>query len=295
MTADRKLIVNGDDFGLTPGINGGIVDAHRHGILTSASILANAPATAEAVAIARRTPTLAVGCHLALVDGEPLSPPSAIPTLVRDQCFRPTWGSFIAAATTGRISTTDVERELTAQIDRLVSSGVRLSHLDAHKHVHAYPPVFAIVAGLVKRFGIRRVRVPWERPAFTLVLGHAFTPTPCRQAMENVALTWWALRDLRIAARAGLRAPKFVGRVLTGVFTPASFESLLANLPAGVSELMVHPGYVDEALDRVRTRLREQRADEVSLLTAASTWEVVARTGITLVTQELSEPHAHAS
>ena len=296
MTRDRTVIVNGDDFGLTPGINAGILDAHRHGILTSASIFASAPATAEAIAIAKRTPTLGVGCHLTLVDGEPLSPPSTIPTIVYAGRFRATWGSLIADALRGRVSLVEIERELTAQIERLVTSGVRLSHLDAHKHVHAYPPIFRIVVRLARRFGIERVRVPWERPALTLACRHAFDGKSRRQALENLALTWWALADMRAAADAGLQVPRFFGRVLTGLFTPASFVSLLAALPPGTSEVMMHPGYVDASLDRVRTRLRAERAAEVSLLTSTAAWDAVARAGLTLVTHDpLSEPHSHAS
>ncbi|HZT75727.1 MAG TPA: ChbG/HpnK family deacetylase [Vicinamibacterales bacterium] len=297
MTATRRLIVNGDDFGLTPGVNAGIVDAHRRGILTSASVFANAPATAEALAIARRTPSLGVGCHLALVDGEPLSPPSTIPTLLRDGRFRPTWTSFAAAVLARRIRMDQVERELSAQIDRVRSSGVRPSHLDAHKHVHACPPVFAVVVALAKRFGIPRVRIPWERPAAALAFRVGTVSGARRQALENLALTPWAWRDARLLAAAGLeRAPWFLGRVLTGLFDADSFAALLASTPPGTSELMMHPGYVDAALHGVRTRLRSARAREVALLTSADARRAIERAGIILVTHRPhSEPHSHAS
>src|SRR5262249_24043527 len=94
----RALIGKPDDFGLTPGVNAGIVDAHTRGILTSASIFANAAATGHAIQLARRTPTLGIGCHLALVDAEPVLPSSRLPTLAPDGHFRPTWRAFIADA-----------------------------------------------------------------------------------------------------------------------------------------------------------------------------------------------------
>src|SRR5260370_16527970 len=100
----RALIVNGDDFGLTPGVNAGILDAHVRGILTSASLFANAPATEDAIRIARRSPTLGVGCHLTLVDGHPTLPPSQIPTLPPAGQFLPTWAAFISPAMTPPIS-----------------------------------------------------------------------------------------------------------------------------------------------------------------------------------------------
>ena len=297
MNTVRRLIVNGDDFGLTPGVNAGFVEAHGHGILTSASLFANAPATAEAVAIARRSPALAVGVHLTLVDGEPLSPPSTIPSLVVDGRFRPTWGSFIGAMLGRRISLAEIERELAAQIDRVRSGGIRPSHLDGHKHVHAYPPIFAIVARLAKRFDIPRVRIPWERPAAALVWRELRRPPARRQALENLALGSWAMRDRRLLAAHGLpQAPRFLGRVLTGLFDRQSFTALLAAVPPGTSELMMHPGYADAGLQRVRTRLRAERAREVELLTAPSTRDAVVRAGITLVGgYPHSETHSHAS
>jgi len=151
----RSLVVNADDFGLTVGVNNGILDAHDGGILTSASVFANAPATADAIGCARVRPSL---------DGRPMLPPNRVPTLVEDDGrFRASWKPFIVACLRGRVKYEEVERELSAQIERLYSEGIRLTHLDAHKHVHAFPPVFAIVAKLAVRFRIPVVRVPYER------------------------------------------------------------------------------------------------------------------------------------
>ena len=279
----RALIVNGDDFGLTAGVNAGILDAHTRGILTSASLFANAPATADAVAIAARTPTLAVGCHLTLVDGEPVLPASEVPRLAPAGRFRPTWGAFIRDAMLGRIPRREIEKELAAQIERLHAAGLRLTHLDSHKHVHAYPPVFAIVADLAARFGVPRVRVPCERPVLATLASHARRAGVRRQAIENAMLAPWCARDRAILERRGLPpAPAFLGRALTGLFTPASFRTLIERVAVGRTELMMHPGYADAALDRVRTRLRRQRADEVALLTDPSVRDLIGRIGVVL-------------
>jgi hopanoid biosynthesis associated protein HpnK len=292
----RALIVNADDFGLTPGVNAGILDAHLQGILTSASLFARAPATDEAIEIARRTPTLGVGCHLTLVDGHPTLPAADVPTLAPDGHFRPTWLAFIRAAMTGRVASTEIERELEAQVDCIRSNGIRVTHLDAHKHVHTYPPVFAIIARLARRFGIRAVRVPCERPPARLAARYAFIPKANRQALENLALAPWAWRARRILTREGLPpAASFFGRVLTGLFTSASFHAVLQSLPPGVSEMMMHPGYVDAALERVRTRLREARATEVSILTDPATLETIRREGIVLLNHADTETHSHVA
>jgi len=277
------LIVNGDDFGLTPGVNAGIVDAHVKGILTSASLFANAAATEGAIALAKETPTLAVGCHLTLVDGRPTLPPSALPTLAPDGDFRPTWRAFIRDAMLGRIRPDEIDRELHAQVERLVGAGLRLSHLDSHKHVHAYPPVFAIVARIARRFDIKTVRIPCEAPALLALRRSWGERGPRRQALENLALVPWSVRDRGILRAAGLPpAPAFLGRVLTGLFTPLSFRAALSRVADGVSELMMHPGYPDEALASVRTRLRRERADETALLTDPATRAVVSAEGIVL-------------
>ncbi len=287
MTVRPELVVNGDDFGLTPGVNAAMLDAHRRGVLTSVSLFANAPETVAAITLARRTATLGVGAHLALVDARPVLPPGQVATLLAsDGRFRQTWKAFIADALRGRISLAEVERELAAQMERLADAGIRLTHLDAHKHVHAWPPVFAIVVRLARRFGVEVVRVPFERPPFRLLAESVGQPAARRQALENIALWIWTRRDRQLALSEGLRVPNFVGRVHTGVLTPDALERMLVRLPAGVSELMTHPGYPDEALRRERTRLVESRATEAALLLAPRTRALVDR-HVSLVRHDL--------
>jgi len=290
----RALVVNGDDFGLTPGVNAGVLDAHARGILTSASLFANAPATADAIAIAGRTPSLGVGCHLALVDAAPVLDSRDLPTLAPAGRFRATWRAFIRDAAAGRIRPVEIERELAAQIERLLASGVTPTHLDSHKHVHAYPPVFAIVARLASAYGVATVRVPCEAPALRLVWQFAGVRGARRQAIENLALAPWCARDRRLLDAHGLPpARAFLGRVLTGLFTRESLAALLASAPDGVSELMMHPGYEDSALDAVRTRLRAERAVEVELLVDPAARALLRRAGIALMRNDRRPSAAH--
>jgi predicted glycoside hydrolase/deacetylase ChbG (UPF0249 family) len=275
--------VNADDLGLTQGVNDGIFDAHHHGILTSASLLANAPATADAIQRLRDRPTLGIGCHLALVDGEPTLPPGRVPTLVTDDGrFRKSWKPFIADCLRGRISLQDVERELVAQVDRLRSQAVALTHLDAHKHVHAFPPIFAIVARTAARFGIGVVRVPFEGGA--LRGGGRGTAL---QRFLNAAMWPWARRDRRLAEAHGLATFDFAGRIHTGLLSPDALSRILRSLAPGVTELMVHPGYVDDALRRLNTRLLASREVELQLLCAPETQALISDERIDLVRQDL--------
>ena len=290
-TTGRRLVVNADDLGLTAGVNDGIFDAHEHGILTSASLLANAPATADAVRRARSHPSLGLGAHLTLVDASPTLPPTRVPTLVQDDGrFRRSWKPFIVACLQGRVSLVEVEQELTAQVERLLGAGVKLTHLDAHKHVHAYPPIFAVVASLAVRFDIPVVRVPYERSSRPSVLRSDGRDrwTVRRQAWLN-AVTWpWARQNARTAASLGLSTPQFIGRIHTGVIDKAALHSMLRAIGPGVTELMVHPGYVDDALMRTSTRLLESRQQELGLLCSMATRALVAGERIELVRHDLT-------
>jgi predicted glycoside hydrolase/deacetylase ChbG (UPF0249 family) len=284
----RRLVVNADDLGLTVGVNDGIFDAHDHGILTSASLFAGAPATMDAIRRARSRPSLGLGAHLALVDGTPTLAPAQIPSLVEDDGrFRHSWKPFIVACLRGNVSLAEVELELTAQVERLRSAGVRLTHLDAHKHVHAYPPVFSIVARVAGRFGIPVVRVPYER--WMPIRGDAETGGTRRlQALLNAAMLPWARRDYRIAATHDLRTPGFVGRVHTGVLSANALAGIVRALQPGITELMVHPGYNDDELERTGTRLLESRQNELGLLTSLETRALLVGERVELLRHDLT-------
>lgn len=262
----RSLVVNADDLGLTVGVNDGIFDAHDRGIVTSASIFANAPATPDAIARSRSQPSLGVGVHLALVDGAPTLPPARVPTLVHgDGRFLTSWKPFIVRCLQGRVALNEVERELAAQVDRIRSEGLRVTHLDAHKHIHAFPPVFAIVVRLAAWFRIPVVRVPYER--WSPVWGDLWQRhVATRQSLLNLAMLPWARRNYRMAAAHGIRTPQFTGRTHTGVMSIEALVTTIRRLPPGVTELMVHPGHLDDALRQMPTRLLSSREQEIQLL-----------------------------
>jgi predicted glycoside hydrolase/deacetylase ChbG (UPF0249 family) len=267
----RTLVVNADDLGLTVGVNDGIFDAHDRGILTSASLMTHAPATADAIRRARTHPALGIGVHLTLVDGAPMLLPDRVPTLVQDDGrFHVSWRPFIVACLMGRVSLDDVERELTAQIEFATSNGITPTHLDSHKHVHLYPPVFEVVVRLAERFRIPVVRVPYER------------------TLADVPLALWAHQGYRFAASRRRATPRFVGRAMTGVMTVDSLETALRQLPAGHTELMVHPGYVDSALRHMATRLLASRETEVALLSSPRIAQLVSDEHVRLVSHDLT-------
>ena len=162
-----RLIVNADDFGLTPGINRAIAALHDAGAVTSATLMANGPAFEDAVALARARPTLGVGCHVVLTDGTPVCSPRTIPSLMaRDgHSFRPSLGSFLAALLTYHIDPGDIEREAVAQIRRLQQAGVPVTHLDTHKHTHAFPAVTRALLAAARAHRDRLDPQPFRDPS----------------------------------------------------------------------------------------------------------------------------------
>jgi predicted glycoside hydrolase/deacetylase ChbG (UPF0249 family) len=271
-----RLIVNADDFGLTAGVNRAILELHRAGVLTSATLMARAAATDEAIQMALSAPSLGVGCHVVLVDGEPvLSPLKEIPHLANpsDGRFRPSLIGFLNWLSRdsdrrwpfrGR-AIREIEAEASAQIALLQSRGLRLTHIDTHKHTHMFPAVLRPVLRAARAAGIRAVRNPFE-PAWSLCATRD-APWIRRTEVRLLRLLEPAFR--RIVAEEGFTTTDgILGVLATGTLDPLSTSSLLRNVPTGTWELMTHPGYNDADLARVRTRLRGSREVERESLLA---------------------------
>ena len=262
-----RLIVNADDFGLTSGVNRAIMELHAAGAVTSTSLMARGAATDEALALARATPSLGVGCHLTLVDGEPVLPPDTIPTLIdaRTGRFPNSLATFLRRLFTGRIRAEEIEAEAAAQIALLQRGGVRLTHIDTHKHAHIFSAVLRPVLRAARAAGIRAVRHPFE-PEWAI---RAAIGAPLARVVQIAALRPLAPRFRKIIAEQGFSTTDGTIAVAgTGSLTAATMHSLLARLPAGSWELVTHPGYNDADLARVRTRLRATRDVERLALAA---------------------------
>ena len=262
-----RLIINADDFGLTAGVNRAILELHTAGVLTSTTLMARAGATDEAVTRARATGSLGVGCHIVLVDGEPVLPPSAIPTLVDRKTgrFGNSIGRFLARLLTGRISAEEIEAEAAAQIGALQAKGLALTHIDTHKHTHMFPPVLRPVLRAARKAGIGAVRNPFE-PAWAV---RATAGAPLARVAEVNALRKLQDACRRIIAEEGFSTTDgTIAVVGTGVLNAETLRALLRQLPEGTWELVTHPGYNDADLDKVRTRLRASREIEMQALQA---------------------------
>ena len=283
----RNLIVNADDFGWTAGVNRGIAEAHRNGIVTSASLLANGEAFAEAVELARGKSGLGVGVHLNLNDGPTVAPRESVPSLVNDagQLEGGPDGLLLKIATRG-LSMREVEIEWSAQISKVRDAGVEPTHLDGHKHVHMLPGLFEVALRLAKRHGIGAIRVSHEASSLRAALstGERRAAVVLKQGVQARGLKLLARDAREQAERAGVStADYFCGIAQTGELTKEGVARLLRSLPEGTTELMCHPGYADEALRKTATRLQASRQKEVEILTDIEIRNLVASQGIRLI------------
>lgn len=268
MISSKQLVVNADDFGFTPDVNRGIVAAHRHGILTASTLMANGEAFEDAVRLARETPSLDVGCHLVLISGRSLVPPYApLPASAPE---------LLWALAARRIRVYD---EMAAQVRKVLAAGLHPTHLDTHKHTHLARPVLDAVARIAEEFEIRWVRRPFDVP-LTAVRGGV----PWLKRATSGSLRVLRGRFHRVLARHGCRTTDhFAGFRLTGRFGTPELVRLIRELPDGVTEFMCHPGYCSEDLRQARTRLKESRERELEALLAPQTRAALAEAGVQLV------------
>ncbi len=265
-----RLIINADDFGLTSGVNRAVAECNRAGALTSATLMACSHQAAAAIALAKQLPALGVGCHVVLLDGVPAAPPERIASLLAPSAavgeaphFRRRLGTFVRDLMLDRILPIHIEREATAQISRLQHAGLRLTHIDTHKHTHMFPAVLAAVCRAAAACGVPAIRNPFE-PTWSL----RHTPNaPLVRRLEVRALRMLQRDFAATVRRHGLRTTSgSLGVLATGSLDAETLQSILGHLPDGTWELVCHPAYVDDDLYAVNTRLTTSRQVELEAL-----------------------------
>jgi len=264
----RRLIVNADDFGLTSGVNQAIIELHRSGSLTSATLMANASSFSNAVSSAKTHPSLGVGCHVVLVDGIPILPAAEIPSLAvtdgeQPARFRPKLGGFLADLLRGRIADSEIEAEAVAQIKKARQAGIPVTHLDTHKHTHMFPRVLRPLLRAALHCGVKAIRNPFE-PDWSL---KATTNAGHVRKMQVKLLRAQSAAFSKEVARAGLLTTDgAIGVLATGTLDAQIIENFIGAMPDGTWELVCHPGYNDSALQQQRTRLLQSRETERTAL-----------------------------
>lgn len=255
----KLLVVNADDFGFTPDVNQGIVQAHRDGILTATTLMATGAAFDDAVRWAREVPTLDIGCHLVLVGQAPY--PKTVAQLTRAVLLKQM----------------DLHHELSNQVRKIVKAGIAPTHLDTHKHTHLLPPVLDAVARISQEF-----QIPWVRRPFDIPL----TPGGVSFAKRAVSKAFGAVRGrfMRVLANHGCRATDhFAGFQITGNYNAQSLAQLIRALREGSTEFMCHPGICGADLRASRTRLKESREQELRALTSGEVRTALEESRVRLV------------
>jgi hopanoid biosynthesis associated protein HpnK len=284
----RRLIVNADDFGLTEGVNRAIVEAHSRGIVTSATLMATGVAFADAVQRANTAPQLSVGCHVVLIDGEPVLAPEQVSTLTtrntRTVRFRDGLKSFAARAIAGRLDPLQIANEAAAQIRKIQSAGISVSHIDTHKHTHIFPQVLRPLLRAAAACGVRAIRNSFG-PRRPFRSGELLArPNLWTRYAEVRVLRRFAGRFREAVAREGFATPDgTLGIEVTGALDERLFQAIAETIPEGTWEFVCHPGYNDRDLQSVKTRLRESRGLELRLLTLPQVPVLLRDAGIQLL------------
>ncbi|APH58246.1 cellobiose phosphotransferase system celC [Granulibacter bethesdensis] len=256
----RRIIVSADDFGLTSTVNEAVRDAHRNGILSTCSLMVAAPAAAEAVAMAQATPSLRVGLHLVLVEGDAVLPHARIPALV-DQQGR--FGSDQVRRGFTYFFSPSARRQLAEEIDAQFAAfratGLTLDHANAHKHMHLHPTVGKLLCEIGRDYGLRAIRIPAEPPAIMAACGE-------KTGLSDTLLYRWTGMLRAQARKAGLSVNDHVfGLRWSGHMTSDKLLRLSRHLPSGVTEIYTHPASRPDATLRALMPEYDQTGEYAAL------------------------------
>jgi hopanoid biosynthesis associated protein HpnK len=242
----RRLIVNADDFGLHPAVNRAIIQGYTSGCITSTSLMPGGTAFQDAIEKATKYPQLGIGVHLTLVGESPVVDPARIPSLVNGEGrLFSQHSQFLARFLQGRINLSEVRFELAAQLDKAITSGIPITHVDSHQHLHVLPGIIDIVLDIAAKYDIKALRIPAVPLLFTG--GYPYT---VHQILGRSGLVLLAKIAKYKAQKRGFDIPEhFFGIVAGGSMREECLLKLIKILPTGVSEIMIHPGDDDIAIN----------------------------------------------
>jgi len=232
-----KIIINADDFGLNEKVNEGILRSFRNGILRSASLMANGNSFEQAVGIINSNPNLDIGVHLTLVEEKPILDIDKIPTLVnKNGNSRTNAIEFARKYFSEKISLEEIKKEFTAQIEKILDHGIKISHIDSHQHLHMLPKILDITIELANQYNIKFVRFPKEK--FSSYMFRNFKSI--YRIVQMVAINHFCNRAVE---KITTKTDYFTGFYFGGKLSKKNLLTLINYLPSeGMCELMCHPG-----------------------------------------------------
>lgn len=275
----KQLIINADDFGIHPAVNEAVRKAATEGILTSTSLMAGGDAFDEAVEMARSMPSLGIGIHLTLVGGiKSVLPPSEVPSLTWDNgVFCHDYGKLIVRDLEGKILLFEVYAEWDAQIQKIMNTGLPVTHMDGHQHMHMWPHFYPIARDLAKKYHISCMRVPDEDVLFGMKDGHI--------------IRWAAKNGLSLLSRMHRPDLKknhirtndhFFGMLYGGHLSPERFAKFILQTKPGITEIMCHPSADTRAMEDT-FHWGYHGEDELAGLLADINRELIAKKQISLI------------
>ena len=277
MTALKEIIVTADDFGRSSAINAAVMQAHRKGVLTSASLMVAGEAVEEAVVLAQETPSLAVGLHLVVVGGRAALLPGEIPHLVDNSGRFPDDAVLVGLRYfLSRTHQEELAQELAAQFERFAATGLPLSHVDGHFHMHVHPTVFQLLLPLAEQYGAAGLRLPRDDFWFALGYDRQRAGQKAGWAIAYALLCRWCLGHLRDRGLAVTH--RVYGLMQTGFMQEAYVVNLLRRLEVPTAELYFHP-----STDPVSEFLGPNPGDLATLLSPAVR-QVIQERGLRLAT-----------
>lgn len=276
----HRLIVNADDFGASEEVNEAVIRAFKEGVLTSASLMVTGAAAEQAVKLAKENPGLAIGIHLVTVVGRSVLAHSDIPMLVDHN------GNFSNNPTAAGLkyffsprARRELRKELAAQFEKFHSTGLRLSHIDGHLHLHVHPVIFNAAVELGTKLGCRHMRVPVEERRLALEFDRADVVQKSIYSILFGGLGKYMKRKLR--DRGFTFAERVYGNLQSGRMSERYFLYALDNLAADTSEIYFHPAvYAD---DKSLNSDECQASIEFEALTSAKVKYRIQTLGIDLI------------
>ncbi len=281
----KRLIVNADGFGFTSGINKGIKETIENGIVTSVSAMANMPYIEEVRMFPLKFEHVSVGIHFNIVVGRPLSPYDKVRSLINKKGEFPGGKEILKRSLRGNLKYSEVFYELDKQVQRLKDLGINPTHFSGYQTKHLCPQVFKAAIDVSQKWNINRMRtynrlIIWKGNVFSKILfyylGH---PRHMLNHPYVSFLTWWAhSKGISTADRS----------ISLGAVNPSDESSLKAwismiqNLPEGINEIRVHPGYPDEELAKYSSYVKERRL-EIQILTSEKVKQSLSENDVELV------------
>ncbi len=269
----KSLIVTADDFGLHPAVNEAVEQAHRQGILTAASLMVGGGAAVDAVRRARELPSLRVGLHLVLADGLATLAPGLIPGLAdetghMDAAMFTRGVRYFAMPSVRR----QLEAEIRAQFAAFARTGLVLDHVNVHKHFHLHPTLLSLLLRIGREYGMRAVRVPDEPLWFAAASDRS-------AAVARVLIRPWVSLVKHRLRRAGMfHNDHIFGIACSGAMNEEVLLKIIARLPAGVTEIYLHPAATQEAIASSMADYRH--GDELAALLSPRVRAAIGEAGV---------------